>query len=93
MQCCAVGYTLFYTLHECYCFPVCAPDDLTVPLPSDESWSDILMTEDGQGVFTFSGIRRNVTFNGISYGSAALYTTTGDFCVKGEAEFPENLSE
>ena len=54
-------------------------------LPSDESWSDIIVTADGQGVFTFSG--GNVTFNGISYGSVATYTTTGDYRVNGEQSF------
>ena len=44
-----------------------------------------MMTADGLGVFTFSGGR--VTFNGISYGSVATYTTIGDYRVDGEQNF------
>ena len=42
----------------------------------------MMMTADGLGVFTFSG--GNVTFDGVSYGSVATYTTTGDYRVIGE---------
>ena len=66
-------------------FPVCDPEDLRVALPSNESWSDVMMTADGLGVFTFS--EGNVTFDGVSYGSVATYTTTGAYCVNGEQSF------
>ena len=66
-------------------FPVCDPEDLRVSLPSNESWSDVIMTADGLRMFTFSG--GNVTFNGISYGSVATYTTTEDYHINGEHTF------
>ena len=48
----------------------------------------MMMTADGLGVFTFSGGR--VTFDGVSYGSVATYTTTGAYCVNGEQSFQTN---
>ena len=50
-----------------------------------------MMTADGLGVFTFSGGR--VTFNGISYGSVATYTTTGVYRVSGEQIFQTIICE
>ena len=78
-----IQVALQFIVHtDCYFFPVCDPDDLRVPPPFNDSWSDVMMTADGLGVFTFSG--GNVTFDGVSYGSVATYTTTGDYRVIGE---------
>ena len=69
-------------------FPVCDPEDLRVALPSNDSWSDMMITADGLGLFTFS--EGNVTFDGVSYRSVATYTTTGDYYVNGEQSFQTN---
>ena len=56
---------------------VCYPEDLLVDLPSD-TWSPLTS---GQPGYFFNG--GNVTFDGISEGSTATYTTRGDYFVSG----------
>ena len=47
---------------------------------SGVDWSDMMLTPDGPG-FSFSG--GNVTFNGVSLGSTAIYMTSVDYHVNG----------
>ena len=56
---------------------VCDPEDLLVDLPSG-TWSPLTS---GQPGHSFNG--GNVTFDGISEGSTATYTTHGDYFVSG----------
>ena len=61
-------------------YAVCNPEDLLVDLPSDSStWSPLTFGETGYS--SFSG--GSVTFDGISEGSTATYTTHGDYFVSG----------
>ena len=57
---------------------VCSPDDLLV---SGVDWSDMMLTPDGLGLFSFP--RGNVSFNGVSLGSTAIYRTSVDHSVNG----------
>ena len=63
-----------------YFHTVCYPEDLLVDLPPGTSgtWSPLTS---GQPGYSFSG--GNVTFDGISEGSTATYTTHGDYFVSG----------
>ena len=59
---------------------MCDPEDLLVELPSDSgTWSPLTFGETSYSFF----IGGNVTFDGISEGSAATYTTHGDYFVSG----------
>ena len=59
---------------------MCYPEDLLVDLPPGTSgiWSPLTS---GQPGYSFNG--GNVTFDGISEGSTATYTTHGDYFVSG----------
>ena len=59
-------------------FLVCSPDDLLV---SGVDWSDMMLIPDGLGLFSFP--RGNVSFNGVSLGSTAIYRTSVDYRVNG----------
>ena len=59
----------------------CNITDLQVPLPFDGNWTG-LSSEAG---FRFEG--GNVTYNGISEGSVAIYTTFGSYLVNSSQTF------
>ena len=74
---------MFTCVHTCvstYFHIVCYPEDLLVDLPPGTSgtWSPLTS---GQPGYSFNG--GNVTFDGISEGSTATYTTHGDYFVSG----------
>ena len=48
---------------------------------SGVDWSGLMLTPDGFGFFSFPG--GNVTFNGVSLGSTAIYRTSVDYRVNG----------
>ena len=61
-------------------YTVCDSEDLLVDLPSDSgTWSNLTFGETGYSSFNGG----NVTFDGISEGSTATYTTHGDYFVNG----------
>ena len=58
----------------CYIFSsVCDPQTLLVPLSTGLSWSAMTVTTEGLGFFSFDG--GSVTYDGVSTGSTATYTT------------------
>ena len=61
---------------------VCDPELL---LASSVNWSTMSVTPDGLGVFTFPG--GNVTFDGVSLGSTAVYSTNQYHRVNGSQTF------
>ena len=48
---------------------------------SGVDWSDMVLTPDGLGFFSFPG--GNVSFNGVSLGSTAIYRTSVAYHVNG----------
>ena len=69
-------HSRFHFLFSSYI--ACSLDDLLV---SGVDWSGIMLTPDGLGFFSFPG--GNVTFNGVSLGSTAIYRTSVDYRVNG----------
>ena len=63
---------------------VCDPQTLLVPLSTGLSWSAMTVTTEGLGSFSFDG--GSVTYDGVSMGSTATYTTSMDFCLNGSPE-------
>ena len=64
---------------------VCDPQTLLVPLSTGLSWSAMTVTTEGLGSFSFDG--GSVTYDGVSTGSTATYTTSINFCLNGSREF------
>ena len=63
----------------CFSPSVCDPQTLLLPLPPGLSWSAM-----GLGSFSFDG--GSVTYDGVSLGSTATYTTSMDFCLNDSPE-------
>ncbi|CAI8017723.1 hypothetical protein GBAR_LOCUS10717 [Geodia barretti] len=61
---------------------VCDPNDLRI---SNVGWSETPMFQGGLGIYSFSG--GNVTFDGVSLGSTATYTTNERYLVNGSQTF------
>ena len=69
-------------------YTVCAPAGLLVQLPSPPpglTWSAMTVTTEGLGSFSFDG--GSVTYDGVSLGSTATYTTSLDYHVNGSQVF------
>ena len=69
-------------------YTVCSPAGLLVQLPSYPpglSWSAMTVTTEGLGSFSFDG--GSVTYDGVSLGSTATYTTSLDYHVNGSRVF------
>ena len=60
----------------------CDPRDLLI---SDVDWSPAPMFQGGLGIYSFSG--GNVTFDEVSLGSTATYTTNERYLVNGRQTF------
>ena len=65
----------------CFSPSVCDPQTLLVALPPGLSWSAMTVTTEGLGSFSFDG--GSVTYDGVSLGSTATYTTSMDFLLNG----------
>ena len=63
---------------------VCDPQTLLVPLSTGLSWSAMTVATEGLGSFSFDG--GSVTYDGVSLGSTATYTTSMDFRLNGSPE-------
>ena len=61
---------------------VCAPEDLLIP---GVVWILTPVFNNGMGIYSFSG--GNVTFDGVSLGSTATYTTNEHYRINGSQTF------
>ena len=62
-------------------FTVCNLGDLLVKLPSGLNWSPMTVTSEALGFFSFAG--GNMTYDGLSPGSTAMYRTSADYHING----------